>query len=191
MKVQTTLVLEKGRGMLWVACFPADGAQMGRNAKAERAPPDGFLMASVVSLKGAPIRRHMLRWSCFGDEDRGRSGGYPAVTTPAVTVGRDFLSAGLFLLLSVGADGFARNGDLHAGSHFDGEGVLLFVDALDGAVDTTDGHDVLTNGERLAEFIDLLALLVLRTDHEEINDGEKHHHHDDHLHTATLGVLSL
>ena len=53
-KVQTTLVLEKGRGMLWVACFPADGAQMGRNAKAERAPPDGFLMASVVFRRAHP-----------------------------------------------------------------------------------------------------------------------------------------
>ena len=43
----------------------------------------------------------------------------------------------------------------------------------------SDGSDILAHGQRVAEFLYFLLTLLLRANHEEIDDGEEHDHHDD------------
>jgi hypothetical protein len=80
--------------------------------------------------------------------------------------------------------------DVAADLEHDGGSVLLHF--VDDSVDTARGNDLVTLLEFLAEILQFLLLLALRTDHEEIHNSEDEKEHDPHAGGSTaLGSCGL
>lgn len=59
----------------------------------------------------------------------------------------------------------------------DAKGHDVSVDALDGAVNASDGHHILSSLEGVTEVAHFFLFLLLGANHEEIHDSEECHHH--------------
>lgn len=96
------------------------------------------------------------------------------------------IGLGLLVLGVIGRNG--PFGQFHtdlilAGLHDDV--ILLNVD--DDAAEAANGGNVVAHLQGVAHFLRLLLLLVLRTDHQEIHQGEHSHQHNQHAaHTGTI-----
>ena len=86
-----------------------------------------------------------------------------------------------------GIDTLFGDFDLHAFADFEHDAAGVLIDALHGAVDAGDGDDLLSDGERVAEVHQFFLFLVLRTNHEEVEDGEENDHHHNHGDVAAGG----
>ena len=71
----------------------------------------------------------------------------------------------------------------------DHDGVLL--NSADGAGDTADGGNLITNGQRVTHILGFLLALVLGTDHEEVQHGEHQHQHENSAHHLRIQSNSL
>src|SRR5574344_3090480 len=83
------------------------------------------------------------------------------------------------------------NVDNYTMGHLHFDDACCQVNALHFAIDATAGYNFLTFGQRVLKLLNLLALLLLRANHEEIHDGKDSHHHNDKTHAPTLGTTGL
>ena len=67
--------------------------------------------------------------------------------------------------------------DLYIACNFEHNDILCVVNLLDFSVNASVGYDIHSRFEGVAEFLDFLLLLLLRTYHEKIHDGENCHNH--------------
>ena len=72
--------------------------------------------------------------------------------------------------------------DADAVCDFNHEDVVHIINVLNGAIETACGHDLLSALNGIAEVLDFLLFLLLRTNHEEVHDGEHNNKHDNHAH---------
>ena len=101
----------------------------------------------------------------------------------------------VLLLLSSSLSALAGNGPLGeldadaVSASLDHDGVLL--NSADGAGNTTDGGDLITNSQRIAHVLGFLLTLVLGADHEEVQHGEHQHQHENSAHHLRIQSNSL
>ena len=69
-------------------------------------------------------------------------------------------------------------------------GAVLQVNLMDGAVNAASGDYLSTFLQFVLELLNLLALLLLRTDHKEVHDGKDCNHHQQHGHHALAAASS-
>lgn len=74
-----------------------------------------------------------------------------------------------------GIDGSLFKGEVYSVRYV--EHNFTVVHRLDGAVQTSNSDHGLTNRERIAEVVDFLLFLLLRTNHEEIHHCAEEHKH--------------
>ena len=87
---------------------------------------------------------------------------------------------GLGLLLGVGGSGINRAlVDFYCNAVGNAHNDISSGNFLDFSIDTTGGNNGVAFLETFAEFLDLLLLFLLGTNHHEIEDGDKQHNHDD------------
>ena len=95
-----------------------------------------------------------------------------------VVDGRLFLDVGASLgyVLHRLIDGVLVNLDAYAVGNLQNHCVVL--DLADAAIDTASGHHLVAVPETVTKGVDLLLLLLLRSNHEEIENGDQGNNHD-------------